>query len=456
MIVQLGRAGKMWSREFVQLCTDVLKMENFRFGKTVTPSLVMSVLHLAIFFLLLYGYEYYIVPIYGYEGYYFEPNKGKFIFALGMSFILSLLTPIDNSKPSTLFLHVTLIFVLIPMLVIFYADDKSWVYTLQSVVAYCIILLVLPSLKGKYLRLPSLDNNDLLKVLLLLSALYVVSVFSMGGASYFNLDISKVYDFRTDVDENLAGIFGYISPLIGNVLLPFALLLALILKRYFSALVSIVLSILVFGLTAHKGPLFYPIFVVVIYSLISNKNLIRNFSMIVIVVLSLSILDFLFFDTFVNFLYGWFGSLTMRRMFIVPANINYMYFDFFSVNDFVVWSNSKLTMGLINYPYSMDTSHLIGLEYYNNEATGANTGWLGSGYMHAGFLSIVLYALIISLVFSYIDKLATRVEDRRLVVAGTFVPIITLIISADLPTSFLTHGLFVNLILIGFLKRTEE
>jgi hypothetical protein len=104
----------------------------------------------------------------------------------------------------------------------------------------------------------------------------------------------------------------------------------------------------------------------------------------------------------------------------------------------------------------MDTSHLIGLEYYNNEATGANTGWLGSGYMHAGFLSIVLYALIISLVFSYIDKLATRVEDRRLVVAGTFVPIITLIISADLPTSFLTHGLFVNLILIGFLKRTEE
>ena len=434
---------------------DVMKTVNIRFRESVKPRLVMSVLHLAIFSLLLYGYEYYIVPIYGYEGYYFEPNKVKFIIALGMSFILSLLTPIDNSKPSTLFLHVTLIFVLIPMLVIFYADDKPWEYTIQSVVAYGIILLMLPSLKGKYLRLPSLDNNDLLKGLLVLSTLYVVSVFSMGGASYFNLDISKVYDFRTEAEENLGGIYGYISPLVGNVLLPFALLIALILKKYLSVLLSLVLSILVFGLTAHKGTLFYPLFIVIIYILLSNRYIIANFSIIVIIVLGLSILDFWFLNNFDNFLYGWFGSLTMRRMFIVPASINYMYYDFFSANNFVFWSNSKFTMGLINYPYSMDTAHVIGLEYYNNEATGANTGWLGSGYMQAGFFSIVLYALIISLVFSYIDKLATRVEDRRLVVAGTFVPIITLIVSSDLPTSFLTHGLLVNLILIGFLKRLE-
>jgi len=433
-----------------------VKLSEIGFPITLNSRFTISLLHFTIFFLLLFGYEYYIIPIYGYEGYFFEPNQNKYLFALILLIIMSLLTPVDSRKPSTLFLHLSFVVVLIPMLVIFCADNKPWSYTFQSVIAYFFIVFTLPLIKAKYLKLPSFDNNELLNVLLALCALYVVCVFAMGGGSYFNLDISKVYEFRTEAEENLAGIFGYISPLIGKVLLPFTLLLSLISRRYFSALLSIIFSVIVFGLTAHKGPLFYPLFIVVIYILLSNKNLIRNISLISIGVLFLSIVDFMFLNIFENPLFGWFGSLTMRRMFIVPASINYMYYDFFSVNDFIFWSDSKLTMGLFEYPYSLDASHLVGLEYFNSEVMGANTGWLGSGYMQAGFISILLYALIIAIAFSYIDKLATMVYDKRLVVAGTFVPIITLITSSDLPTAFLTHGLLINLLLIGLLKRQDE
>lgn len=429
---------------------------NDRFGKVVPARLVMFALHLAIYFLLLYGYEHHIVPLYGSEGFYFEPSKAKFSLSLGLAILLSLLTPVDDERPSALFLQVALMFVLIPMLVIFYAEDKPWVYTLQAVTAYCVVLLVLPLLKGWYLRLPSLKNREMMFLLTFLSALFVGMVFAMGGGSNFNLDISKVYDFREIVEEDMPGIFGYVSPLIGKVLLPFALLLALLLKKRFHVLLCMTLSVLVFGLTSHKGPLFYPLFIVVVYYLMARKNFIRNFSLVIISVLCLSIVDFALKDVYDHFLYGWFGSLTMRRMFIVPASVNYMYYDFFSANDFVLWSNSKFTFNFLNYPYSLDPSHLIGLEYFDSDLAGVNTGWLGSGYMQAGFPSMIVYGLIITAVFSYIDKLASIVEDKRLVVAGTFIPVITLIISSDLPVSFLTHGFLANLLMIGFLRRKEK
>jgi len=422
---------------------------------TITPRIAIFSLHLAIFLVLFFGYEYFIVPKFGYEGYFFEPNNVNIFISLILMMILSLSTPIESGKPSTLFLHITLILVLIPMLVLFCAENKPWAYTFQSVAAYLVIILLLPLIQAKYIKLPSFDYNILATVLISFTVFYIAFIFAMGGWSYFNLDISKVYDFRTEAEENLGGIFGYISPLIGKVILPFSLLLSLITKRYFSVLLCILLSVIIFGLTAHKGPLFYPLFIVVIYFLLSNKNVIRNLSLVCIAVLAVSIVDILLSNIFDYYLFGWFGSLAMRRMFIVPGSINYMYYDFFSNNDFVFWSESKLTLGLLDYPYSIDTSHLIGLEYFGMYDAGANTGWLGSGYMHAGFISTLFYAFIISVVFSYIDKLATRVHDRRLVVAGIFLPIITLITSSDLPTAFLTHGLFMNLILIGFLKRLD-
>jgi hypothetical protein len=71
-------------------------------------------------------------------------------------------------------------------------------------------------------------------------------------------------------------------------------------------------------------------------------------------------------------------------------------------------AESKLTFGLIEYPYELNSSHLIGYHYYNNVLTGANTGWLGSGYMHFGFAGMLIYAVIIGLLLGLVDMLCKK------------------------------------------------
>jgi hypothetical protein len=95
---------------------------------------------------------------------------------------------------------------------------------------------------------------------------------------------------------------------------------------------------------------------------------------------------------------------------------------------------------------STDSSHLIGYHYSYNELTRANTGWLGSGYMHFGFAGMLFYALLVGLLLSMVDILA---KTRRLgiSVAILFTPFFAVFLSSDLPTAMLTHGLILALFL---------
>lgn len=413
-------------------------------------------LHLSHFFALAFGFEHYIVPIYGYDGYVWVPDEYKFFTALVTILGLSLITPTTSQKPSTLFYNMILILVLIPMLVLFYAENKPWEYTILIVITYFSTFIFYNFSKINSPQFISISKNKLLHNLFLVSILYIVIVFSFGGGKYLNFDLSKVYDLRTVAKDNLPEIFGYISPLIGKVIVPVAFVLALLYKKYFMAIVLFSISILIFGLTAHKAPLFYPFLIFFVYFLSSGKNSIIKFNIIVLFILLVSIGDFWLAQEYDNDFFGWLGSLLMRRSFIVPSEINYMYYDFFSRHEWVIFSNSKISFGLLDYPYQVDVPHLIGLKYFNNIETGANAGWFGSGYMQAGFIGLLFYSLVISAIFKYIDVCAQHSGDLGLITASTIVPVWAMITSTDLPTAFLTHGLFINLVLIAFFHREES
>ncbi|MEG1055075.1 MAG: hypothetical protein RSF79_23905, partial [Janthinobacterium sp.] len=337
-------------------------------------------LHLSIFLAFVYGYEYYIFPIFEYMGYVFEPNEAKWYAALACVTAGSLLTPIDQEKPSTLFYQMILTFVLIPMLVLFHAEDKPWLYMGQVFAAYLGSLFVARFLRIRAPRFDMISSSQLLTLLFACSLACVVAILAMGGAQYLNFDISKVYDFRDEASDNLPGIFSYISPLVGKVFVPMAFVLALKLRKYVSAACIFLISILLYGLTANKGPLVYPFFIFFVYVFCSVKNSIAKFNVAILLGLLISMFDFFLKLEYDYDFLGWTGSVFMRRAFILPSEINFMYFDFFSKNEFVLFSNSKISFGLLDFNYDLDIPYLIGREYFNNVATSANTGWFGSGY----------------------------------------------------------------------------
>ena len=79
----------------------------------------------------------------------------------------------------------------------------------------------------------------------------------------------------------------------------------------------------------------------------------------------------------------------------------------------------------------------------------ANTGWVANAYMNAGTVGILIYSIFVSALFSVIDFWA-RIYGKRLVGPAFFVPVITLIMSADLFIVILTSGLYALLIIFYF------
>jgi oligosaccharide repeat unit polymerase len=409
-------------------------------ARTIDAKRKILMLYLVAFAMLWFGYATFIVPIYGYRGFEWAPNGVKVFESLLAIAFFAWILPSKVKKPSDFFVHVHFLLPVVPMLVLYSAADLPRVYIYFVLLAFAVVCHVrkfkLPKIKGEMIPIPIMMWG-----LLIIAAIYIISIILHGGLQYFNLHLLRVYELRNLAAQNLPGIYGYFSPMVSKVLLPFVLLLAFYRRRWFVAGLAITGCVMMFALTNHKGPLFYPFFILGIYFVMRSRQPIQLLfaGYILVVLVSLAVF---FIGDFGNIV----PSLTLRREYFVPAHLNFVYYDFFSTHPHTMLAESKLTFGLIEYPYDLDSSHLIGYHYYNNVLTGANTGWLGSGYMHFGFAGMLIYAFIVGLLLSVVDVIAKK---RELSISGAilFVPLFAIFQSSDLPTCMLTHGFLLTLFL---------
>ncbi len=139
------------------------------------------------------------------------------------------------------------------------------------------------------------------------------------------------------------------------------------------------------------------------------------------------------------------GSLILRRLLFVPAHLNFTYLEYFSQNEFVYWSNSMMK-NIVNYPYDLQPTQVIG-SYLGYENMAANTGFVASGFMHAGYLGVILYTLILIFLLNIINNLSRGVS-QFLVLSIIYVALHAAFISSDLLTALLTHGLLVSIFVL--------
>ena len=409
-------------------------------ASTINAKLKILMLYLVAFALLWFGYATFIVPIYGYMGFEWAPTGVKVVEALLAIVFFAFVLPVRVKRPSDFFLHVHFLLPVVPMLVLYSASDLPRAYMYFVLLAFAVVCWVrkfkLPIIKGDVIPI-----HIMMWGLLIIAGIYILSIIMKGGLQYFNLNLLKVYEFRSLAAQNLPGICGYFSPMVSKVLLPFVLLLAVYRRKWLIAGLAISGCVMMFALTNHKGPLFYPFFIFGIYFVMRSRRPIQLLfaGYILVVLVSLTV-----------FFIGYFGnivpSLVLRRVYFVPANHNFIYYDFFSTHPHTMLSQSKLTFGLIQYPYNLDAAHLIGYHYFNNEQSGANTGWLGSGYMHFGFAGMLIYASIVGLLLSIVDMCAKK-RELSISVAILVIPLMVIFQSSDLPTGMLTHSFLLALFL---------
>jgi hypothetical protein len=410
---------------------------------------VILTYYLLSFILIFLGYYAYIVPEYGYTGFKWSINYLKLIESIVFILVFSFILPKRFFRPSDIFLHLQFLFPILPMLVLYSAADYSRYFMYVTMLSFFIINYISSKIRLTPLRISKLSASAFQKIIIIIAWSLILSIIYIQGFRYLNFNFNLVYTLREDVASNLPSIYAYLSPLVSKVVLPFSLLLAVINKNFFLAFLSVLGSIMMFGLTAHKGPVFYPVVVLSIYFILKYRRPIRLLLIGYLALVFISLFDFI-----IGYANGWVASLMLRRTFLTPADINNNYYKMFSELSPIYWAESRITMGLVEYPYSLPSSMMVGREMYGFETLNANTGWIGSGFLNAGFAGMLIYAVIIGILFSLLNAYA-NFSDKRIVVAIMIGPTLTVMMSSDLPTAFLNHGVLLGVILLSFFTATK-
>lgn len=423
---------------------------NIRVSTVRASECALAAQYLVYFLALLLIYGYGIAPAYAYMGFVDEFSTTNLAISVAyLFFSMSFLRP--NGRPSGFFLTLAATTILVPSLVLYTGAGLPHRFALLTVTAVGLISFTARIIRLKPITVPTVSKSNLYIFFTLLALGTIGIIFAFGGARHLNLNLSLVYDFREEAASNLPGFFGYLNSVTSKIIIPFAMVFAAQRRNWFAVSLLTLLSVLMFALTAHKSPLFYPLVIGFIYLIGERRHVHQIFLAGLITMLAICAVDLWIQKSGFEGIAGWFTSLFARRALLVPSLLNWFYLDHFIEAPKYLWADSKFSFGLVESPHLLRPPNLIGREYFGRVEMSANTGWIGSGYANAGTAGLILYSIAIGLLFSLLDAYSKRIGNR-LVIALFVLPVFTLLTSSDLTTMLLTHGLALSIFILAFIR----
>ncbi|ROZ80435.1 hypothetical protein EF096_17815 [Pseudomonas neustonica] len=395
------------------------------------------------------SYVFVISKVFAYDGFIFGFSVQQYAFSW-IVYTLSFLFVRDRLyKVSDYFFSTALLSVLAPLTSLFGLDATRPLVPVL-VVFFSIYFIYL------FTRVKFISFDDLPVVRSGRAIGIGISVFFVGflvvwyfvSGAALNLDFSKVYEYRAENAElSGGGILAYTNNWTYQIFNVFLMALALFYRRYAWFFVLLAIQVYFFAASTHKTVLFLPVLLVGVWYYFRKHSSLAIMPFAFTLIISLTLFSYFFLEDL------WMSSLFSRRVFFVPANLTFVYFDFFENNPNVYWSNSVLSY-FVAYPYNLSLTHVVG-GYMGRDGMGANNGFVASGYAHAGFFGVFVYVVLIGVLLRIINDLTYNRMPLWLAVSLCVVPMRALLISSDLFTVMLTHG-FIAAILLTYLVRVRS
>lgn len=385
-------------------------------------------------------YVNYVYKFFEYAGFNYNFSISSYMFGWLVFLILSFLLYLkSNLYIFDLYIFLFIVWV-IPNIICYAFLSHNVVYFLSICLPYIVILLFTFNFKifaVKNIAYGRVFTLFTAMVLLLVVLLHYVSIVGFR----VNFNILEVYDIRESYAQNYdGGVFGYLSSWAFKVFSIFLLAWSVHVKHRAGIILSTMFIVLLFGFSGHKSALAGIFLIPLFYFMYRSKNslslMIGGMSSLLLIMIVM-----LAYESASLFL-----SVFVRRAFFVPAYLNYVYFDFFEVNQYYYWANSSFNFISSSSAYNKPLAFVIG-EYLGDAGLAANTGFVASGYANAGYLGIGFYTVIMVILMNFINLLAKN-REMFMVMAIVIMPINSLFISSDLPTSLLTHGLLLSLLFL--------
>lgn len=388
--------------------------------------------------------SYYLVisPVFSYAKLELDFNNIKFIESYLLLFIIFFLMPKSEKKVSNIMIWSLILISYIPMLTIFAFKDESRIF-MYAVTAFWMMVFWLSYMPT--ISLQSLKQAQIIRsfLFIFLTTTAFLMIYKYLGIS-FNLDLTKVYDIRANYVEIGIPLSGYIFNWVGAIINPVFFAIYITRKKWIYAALIFALQFLLFSSTGHKTYLFALIFVTVLMWIVTRKNPLIYMANGLTGIILLGMLSFWLIKDV------WISALFTYRTLLVPGQLYFIYYDFFSQHEYVYLSYS-IFQSFLDYPYHLGPTNLIGEVYFNNAKMSANTGIVGDAYMNFGFVGLILFAVLLVIILKLIDACAAK-KDIKIAVAAIAMPIITLT-NGGLLTNLLTNGLLLSLLLLYLLPK---
>ena len=299
-------------------------------------------------------------------------------------------------------------------------------------------LMLIGDIKIDFDRIPTINRNQAIWLFFLTTIVCTIPYLIAYGPhiNLKNILLINVYETRSKVAGITNPYFGYTYSLFTKIIIPLLLVFSLERKNRLLTIISIAFLVLFYLFGAHKSVYLGTLFILIFYRF-SYDSMVRKMVLAVNVLIVLCLFLALFSSDFL-----W--ILTIRRVMFTPTLLDICYFDFFEGNP-IFWSESFLG-SLIDYPYDIRSTNLIGKTYFNRVEVSANNGLISDGYVNANTLGVLINILLVSGYFMVLNNvgLPSRYFGLYFRVALSF-------ISSSLITVFVTHGAIVLLVISIFI-----
>lgn len=395
-------------------------------------------------------YIYFINPFYAYSGYDFNFELNTYILSWVIYLLFSSLVSPHLNKPSDFFFMTAVTSIMAPLTSLYGLSERELpplivtLCSLSGILAFTNLKPLFPSLRIYFKNGRKKLNYFSWTMLFFLIFWY----FATGAVRYFNLDFKRVYEFRALSEETAnIGIMAYINSWIYQIFSIYAISYALLKKKFYLIPILILIQTFYFGVNTHKSVFFTPFVVIGVWFYLQRFKTLLILPLILTLVVSFSYVLFILTEDLML------PSMFIRRVFFVPAELTFKYFEFFAHNPHVYWSNSFLKH-LFDYPYPLSVPKIIGA-YLGTDAS-ANNGFISSGFAHYGNMGVAIYSIVFVLILRFLNYLTKSGIPVWLVTILTINPLRSALISSDLNTTLLTHGLFLSLLLAFFSLEKER
>ena len=344
------------------------------------------------------------------RGYFFASNEYDFEFRVQkyiVGFIMAILVFLaidhESRKVSTFFFEMHYVLAIIPITVIYAFGNKQTVYYMGVCIAFILAILIVRLTRDINYDPPYIITRGLIVLFVFITAVVYADMFIENGIpSLQAFNIFGVYELRDNFHINQ--YVGYLYRWQVVVINPVMIINGLKNKKLLIIFTYTFLQVLAYLFTTQKTILF-------IIPLIFGTYLLGKWKYFTVFIYGAFSAGIAGSALLANINYDFYKvfSLFGRRVLLLPANLKFLYYEFFTEHKKIGLAGTLWGKFLeIESPYNMGIGNLISDYFFGLPDSNSNTGFLAEGYYMFGYMGIILAVVVFAFLLKCLDVCAVR------------------------------------------------